>query len=312
MGGLKWRPLSWVTGLGLVLSCGGAKPVSAPAPAALNPVPSLIPPSRAAQLIAAGAVTVLDARPEWTDYLQNHLPGATWLGTETLRSSEDGLPFQLLPAESYATLFSRLGVRSGRPVLVYSAGESRDIDATFVTWILQSLGVPDLYLIDGGIARWSLEGRAMDRHYPAGLPGRFLPTGFRPEGAPLEEVRRASVTHDALLVDARSPQQYSGSAGAQLRRGHIPGAINHPWSSDLEKRDLVLVWKRTEDLRAGYESQGITGDRNVIVYCNTSTEASHVYFALRYLLGYPQVRIYLGSWSQWAENEDLPVEVGDK
>jgi thiosulfate/3-mercaptopyruvate sulfurtransferase len=68
------------------------------------------------------------------------------------------------------------------------------------------------------------------------------------------------------------------------------------------------VWKSPEALRAAYAAQGITPDRNIILYCNSGTEASHVFFALRYLLGYPNVRVFMGSWSQWAEREELPVE----
>jgi thiosulfate/3-mercaptopyruvate sulfurtransferase len=114
----------------------------------------------------------------------------------------------------------------------------------------------------------------------------------------------------ALLVDARHPDQYAGDAGAQMRRGHIPGALSHYWQDDLERRELGSVWKPVERLRESYIREGITPDRDIIVYCNTSTEASHVFFALRYLLRYPKVRIYTGSWNEWAENETLPVETG--
>jgi thiosulfate/3-mercaptopyruvate sulfurtransferase len=95
-----------------------------------------------------------------------------------------------------------------------------------------------------------------------------------------------------------------------MRHGHIPGAVDHPWQDDLEQRDLALDWKRINDLGAAYTAQGITADRDIIVYCNTGSEASHIFFALRYLLGYPRVRIYLGGWSEWAEREDLPIETG--
>jgi thiosulfate/3-mercaptopyruvate sulfurtransferase len=273
-------------------------------------LPTLVTTERAQDLTRSGGVTVLDVRPEWTDYLQNHLPGAAWLNIETLRSSDRGLPFQLLPAEAYSTLFSRLGVRQNRPVLIYSAGETRDIDATFVAWLLTAFGQTNVSVLDGGYAKWTFEGKPLDQHYPKANPGGFGHRTSAPDTASLEAVRRAVDTHGALLVDARSAQQFGGGAGAQLRRGHIPGAINHPWTSDLEKRDLALVWKHPAELRASYAGQGITPDRDIIVYCNTGTEASHVYFALRYLLGYPKVRIYTGAWSQWAEREDLPIEQG--
>jgi thiosulfate/3-mercaptopyruvate sulfurtransferase len=165
-------------------------------------------------------------------------------------------------------------------------------------------------VLDGGYAKWALDNRALARTYPRPGPAARLKPAFLPESATLEEVRKAADGGGALLVDARNPQQFAGTAGAQRRRGHIPGALNHPWGSDLETRDLSLVWKPVDALRAGYQSQGITPDRDVIVYCNTGTEASHVWFALRALLHFPRVRIYTGAWSEWAERDDLPIATG--
>lgn len=253
---------------------------------------------------------LVDVRQSWITYLQNHLPGAAWLSVETLRAQQGELPFQLLPAEHYSTLFGRLGITPANPVVVYSAGDQFDIDATFTAWLLASAGAHHVYLLDGGYAKWELEGRALTQRYPhAPAPsGRFQAKTFRPLIAALEDVAAAVGGSGALLVDARPTEQFTGSAGAQLRRGHIPGAINHPWKDDLEKVDLALVWKSPEALRHSYMAQGITPDRGIILYCNTGTEASHVFFALKYLLGYSRVRIFVGSWTQWAEREELPVE----
>ena len=111
-------------------------------------------------------------------------------------------------------------------------------------------------------------------------------------------------------MDARPPDQYAGEAGAQMRRGHIPGAINHYWRDDLALEGFGYVWKPRDELRASYAAQGITPDKDIIAYCNSATEASHVHFTLRYLLGYPRVRVYVGSWTEWAERKDLPIAVG--
>ena len=272
--------------------------------------PALITTERLAQVIAESPreLTVIDVRESWTDYLQNHLPGAGWLHVETLRVSQDGLPFQLLPAEDYATIFTRLGVQVGRPVVIYSAGSALDIDATFVAWLLTALGQQPVYILDGGYAKWELENRPLTQKYPDTKRSNFPRGPFTPEVASLEDIRQAVARKDVLLIDARPPEQFAGQAGAQMRRGHIPGAINHPWKGDLEVRDLATVWKPVETLRAEYLTQGISSERDIIAYCNTGTEASHIFFALRYLLGYPRVRIYVGSWSQWAEQEDLPIE----
>ncbi len=253
---------------------------------------------------------IVDARPSWIRYLQNHLPGAVWLNMETQRAQMGELPFQLLPAEHYATLFGRLGIGPATPVVVYSAGDQFDIDATFTAWLLGSAGAHHVFLLNGGYAKWELEGRTLTQRYPrhTGPRVRFRAKAFRPPVAALEDVAAAVGGSGVLLVDARSPEQFAGSAGAQLRRGHIPGAINHPWKDDLETVDFALVWKSPEALGESYRAQGITPDRDIILYCNTGTEASHVFFALKSLLGYPRVRIFIGSWTQWAEREELPIE----
>jgi thiosulfate/3-mercaptopyruvate sulfurtransferase len=252
---------------------------------------------------------LIDVRQSWTSYLQSHLLDATWLHVESLRAADAGLPFQLLSGSQYAALLSRLGLTPGTPVVVYSAGDQADIDATFAVWLLASAGIRDVRLLDGGFAKWELEGRPVSQRYPrAAAGGGFDPNAFRPAVAMLEDVVRAAEGSGALLVDARPPEQYEGTAGAQARRGHIPGAVNHPWKDDLEKPEFSLVWKSPARLRQEYASAGITPDRDIILYCNSGTEASHVYFALRYLLGYPRVRVYTGSWTQWAERGELPVE----
>lgn len=285
--------------------------LTAGGPAVRAQSPRLITPAALQALADTAPVRILDVRQSWVSYLQNHLPSAAWLNIETLRAQQGELPFQLLPAEHYAELFRRLSLDATRPIAVYSAGDQLDIDATFVCWLLASAGARQVYLLDGGYARWEVENRPLTQAYPrwSAVGAPFRPGEFQPAVALLEEVRSAALgLSGAMLVDARPPEQFSGSAGAQARRGHIPGAVNHPWKDDLEKKDLVLVWKPVDALRASYAAQGIVPARDIIIYCNSGTEASHVYFALRYLLGYPRVRIYTGSWTQWAEQPDLPIE----
>jgi thiosulfate/3-mercaptopyruvate sulfurtransferase len=267
-----------------------------------------------AELQRAGDVTVVDVRSDISYYLKSHIPGAVFLHSESLHSMADGVPNLLLPAESYETLFTRIGIRAGRPVVIYSAGETRNIDATYLAWILAGFHVPFVSLLDGGFAKWELESRRTVRTYPAAVPGRFSLHRFAPDRATLDDVKRylglaGPKPADLLLVDARPPDQYAGEAGMQLRRGHIPGAIGHYWATDLTD-GLTHVFKPVADIRASYVAQGIMPDRDIIAYCNGGLESSHLYFVLHDLLGYPRVRVYDGSWTEYAAHTELPLTTG--
>jgi thiosulfate/3-mercaptopyruvate sulfurtransferase len=275
-------------------------------------LPRLVSSEQLARWLEQGSVSLVDVRPDVFTYLQGHLPGAVYLNLETLRASEGGVPVQLLSARGYSELFSWLGLSFNRRVVIYSAGETRNIDATFVAWLLAGFGHPQVYVLNGGYFKWQLEQRPLTKRYPRITAVDFPLGSFRPERASLEEVRKAMAGDGTVLVDARPPEQFAGQAGAQMRRGHIPGAINHYWQDDLTQEGFGHVWKTSADLKSAYTTQGITPDRNIIVYCNSTTEASHVHFTLRYLLHYPRVRIYVGSWTEWAERAELPVEGGKR
>ncbi|HEX6668915.1 MAG TPA: sulfurtransferase [Gemmatimonadales bacterium] len=295
---------------GLALACGSARtaPDTRAAPAAS--LPGIVSTDTLAAWMQRDEVMLVDIRTDVFAYLRGHLPGAAYINTETLRATRGGIPTQLLDGGAYAALFSRMGLPYDRPVVIYSAGETHNIDATFLAWLLAGFGHPRVFVLDGGYFKWQLEQRPVVGEYPR-LPPTAFPAGpFRPEQASLEDVRRALEIGDAILVDARPPDQYAGEAGAQMRRGHIPGAINHYWRDDLAREGFGYVWRPRDELRASYVEQGITPDRDIIAYCNSATEASHVHFTLRYLLGYPRVRVYVGSWTEWAERRELPLETG--
>ena len=306
--------MKWIVTLLATLTLGARTAAYDPSPSFPSfpsppSLPRLVSTEELARWQMEKRVVLLDVRSDVFTYLKGHLPGAEYLSTETLRASEGGVPMRLLSAGTYSELFSRLGVDIGAPVVIYSAGESRNIDATFTAWLLAGFGHPQVYILDGGFFKWQLEQRPVVQPYPR-IPVSRFPKEFKPESASLEDVRRALRTGDAILVDARAPDQFAGQAGAQMRRGHIPGAINHYWADDLTQEGFGHVWKDTTALRESYAAQGITPDKSLIAYCNSATEASHVHFTLRNLLGYPRVRVYVGSWTEWAERADLPIATG--
>jgi len=264
----------------------------------------------AATLIEKGNLTVVDARSDLPAYLANHLPGAVFLHYENLRSAGAGVPGDTLAPAAYAALLGRLGIRRDRPVLIYASGDAGNFNATFLAWVLAGFRQPEVYLLDGGYAKWAAEGKPLTRMYPAAEKGGYDVDPYALEVVQLGMVNMMREHRFGTLVDVRPADQFSGAAGAQMRRGHIPGAINHFWQDDLQTVNGLKVWKPIEELRASYERQGITPDKRIVLYCNTGTEASHAYFALRLLLGYPNVAVYVPSWTQWAEREELPIETG--
>jgi thiosulfate/3-mercaptopyruvate sulfurtransferase len=295
--------------LWLLAACGTPRTPSVDAAPAAS-LPGTVSTDELATWIEAGPVVLVDVRTDVFAYLGGHLPGAAYLNTETLRATRGGIPTRLLDAGAYAALFSRMALPFDQRVVIYSAGETHNIDATFLAWLLAGFGHRQVFILDGGFFKWQLEQRPVVGEYPRLPETRFPAEPFRPEQASLEDVQQARSSGGAILVDARPPDQFAGEAGAQMRRGHIPGAINHYWRDDLGLEGFGYVWKPRDELRASYAAQGITPDKDIIAYCNSATEASHVHFTLRYLLGYPRVRVYVGSWTEWAERKDLPIEVG--
>jgi thiosulfate/3-mercaptopyruvate sulfurtransferase len=192
-------------------------------------------------------------------------------------------------------------------IVIYS--EKSNPNATFLAWILDHLGHKKVGVVNGGWEKWTAEKLPVTQAYPNLSPKKFF-AKINPESlvAKKQVLARLSAK-GSVIVDARPPRQYSGEEGEEIRRGHIPGARNLFWESLLEG-DEVRVWKKKEDLEKLFAESGVTKDKEVIVHCRTGREASHLYFTLRYLLGYPNVRLYRGSWVEWSADLSLPVKTG--
>ena len=249
-------------------------------------------------------VRIVDTRMDIRDYWQSHIPGAIYIDTDLLRWPDHGVPGKLMNVEALAILLGQMGI--GADTLVVAYYDKNGYPPFYLLWALDFIGHGDFALLEDGIERWRAEGRPLTQDYPKIKPVSFrLPARSHSDiRASLEDVLKETKTGSALL-DVRPEDLYQGTKGAWKRKGHIKGAISHPWAMDLSSDG---AWKPKEDLLAFYAKQGITPDKKVIVYCGQGQMAAFAYFSLKYRLGFPNVKVYDGGFNEWSAREDLPVE----
>jgi thiosulfate/3-mercaptopyruvate sulfurtransferase len=207
---------------------------------------------------------------------------------------------------------ARSGVANETTVVLY--GDNNNWFATYAFWLLKLYGHEDVRLIDGGRKKLEAEGRLSSTDQPQVRPASY---SVRANGIGLRALRQDVLAHlengAGALVDVRSPDEYSGKllAPAHLpqegsqRGGHIPGAVNIVWSRAVNEDG---TFKAHDELVELYGGSGVTPDKDVIAYCRIGERSSHTWFVLKYLLGYPKVRNYDGSWTEWGSSIGTPIE----
>jgi thiosulfate/3-mercaptopyruvate sulfurtransferase len=275
----------------------------------------VISPEEASRLIeatdAAQRPIVLDTRGGYKDYFRGHIPTAHHINFDTLRGTEHGVPVQYLPMDLTEALLLRAGVDCSRTHILYATGAELPNDeilsATMVAYVLEKHGVSDIRIVDGGLPAWLDAGLPVTQEY-FGNPTGQLCDEPRPEiGATVDEVLELKDRDNVVLVDARPHNEYVGDDDVWLRKGHIPGAISFHWARLMET-DNTHKFRPFEETRAELEAAGLTPDRDILVYCGTSREGSLLRFYLKHVAGYPNVRLYEGSWKEYVALKHLPVE----
>lgn len=243
-------------------------------------------------------------------YEVGHIPGAVKLDWHA--DVQDPLSRDFVDKEGFEQLLSRWGVSNNTTIVLY--GDRNNWYAAYAFWLFSLYGHNDLRLFNGGRAAWESAGKSYTQEVPSYEQTNYQATeantsvrAFRDEV--LAELQSANLR----LVDVRSPQEYSGELiampsypqeGAQ-RGGHIPGAKNIPWATGAREDG---TFKTADDLRKLYEDKGITPENNVITYCRIGERAAYSWFVLTQLLGYPNVRNYDGSWTEWGSLVRSPIE----
>lgn len=258
-------------------------------------------------------IRIIESNEDDLLYPSGHIPGAVQVDWTT--DLNDSVRRDYIDKASFEALLSRIGVTNDTTVVFY--GDKNNWWATYAFWVFQLFGHTNAKIMDGGRLKWEREGREFTREVPTYTPTNYTAVQDR-DDTTIRALRNATYQHQAdnkPLVDVRSPGEFSGELlhmanypqEGTLRGGHIPGAKNIPWSRAANPEDGTF--KSADDLRAIYEKeQGLSPDDDVITYCRIGERSSHSWFVLTYLLGYPQVRNYDGSWTEWGNAVGVPIE----
>ncbi|HMO18551.1 MAG TPA: sulfurtransferase [Oligoflexia bacterium] len=257
-------------------------------------------------------IRLVESNEDQLLYPSGHIHGA--IEIDWVRDLNDPLRRDYLDKSSFQELLSRSGISKDTTVIFY--GDKNNWWATYAFWIFQLFGHSNARVMDGGRLKWSKEGRSFTRDIPSYPPTDYV--------APVRDDKRYRALRDDVmchvssglpLIDVRSPEEYSGermhmegypNEGA-LRGGHIPGAKNVPWAKAVEPD--TGTFRDADELFDIYTSQaGITPDKDIIAYCRIGERSSHTWFVLTYLLGFPNVRNYDGSWTEWGNMVNVPIE----
>ena len=254
-------------------------------------------------------VKLIEVDVDTTQYDEGHAPGA--IGFNWTSQLQDQVRRDIASREQIETLLGEAGVNNGDTVILY--GDNNNWFAAYAFWLLTMYGHRDLKLMDGGRKKWVDEGRPATKDAP-----KAAATSYKAKDLDLslrarsDDVLKAVNSGKTALVDVRSPAEYNGEIMAPpglpetaQRMGHIPGAQSVPWGQAVNEDG---TFKSDDELKQLYGAKGIAGDKDVIAYCRIGERSSHTWFALKYLLGYKNVKNYDGSWTEWGSMVGMPIE----
>ncbi|WP_290588427.1 sulfurtransferase [Alicyclobacillus sp.] len=254
-------------------------------------------------------VRLVEVDVDTSAYDSGHIEGAiAWNWTTQLN---DQVRRDILSREQLEDLLGKSGITRDTLIVLY--GDNNNWFAAYAYWQLKIFGHENVKLMNGGRKKWELEGRPFVKEVPQVEPVTYHAKepnfGIR---AKQPDVAATIGQSGVALVDVRSPAEYTGEVIAPpgmtetaQRGGHIPGAVNIPWGQAVNEDG---TFKSPEELRALYEGKGVTPDKDVITYCRIGERSAHTWFVLRELLGYPKVRNYDGSWTEWGSMVGTPIE----
>ena len=243
-------------------------------------------------------------------YPMGHIPGAVQVDWFT--TLQHPLRRDFLTQEQFEQTCSNLGITNDTTIVFY--GDKSNWFACYALWLFQYYGHEKVRIMNGGRTKWELEKRELTKDVPSYAKTTYKATAPNKTIRAFRDQVLAQSNAKKPLVDVRSPKEYSGELthmpnypqeGA-TRGGHIPGAVSIPWSQAVNEADATF--KSPEALRELYEGKNVKSDEEVIAYCRIGERSSLTWFVLKYLLGYPNVKNYDGSWTEWGNLVDAPIE----
>jgi thiosulfate/3-mercaptopyruvate sulfurtransferase len=256
---------------------------------------------------------VLDTQPNVHDYIKQHIPNALYMNESLLRVPLNGLPAQYIPAEAVESIVRRVGLENDVPVVVYTGkgafkGWGDGLEQTMVAYTLARFGHNHVYVLDGGLEKWLADGGPVSQVFPEVETSTFAVDVREQYAVPYETFKMMKDRDDVVLLDARPSGVYEGQ-GPWIKPGHIPGAINVPWKSFMTPDNPRLL-KSDEEIQAILDENDITPEKTVICSCGTGREATNEFILFKWYLGFPKVKIYEGSFTEWSAYPENPTVTG--
>lgn len=248
---------------------------------------------------------IVDVSPA-ENYAQGHIPGAVNIPPAKLSSGIQPAPGSLPTPEDLKALLESIGLTPNKHVVVYDdAGSSW---AGRFIWMLDVIGHHQFSLLDGGITAWRADNLPISQEIPQPHTSTLSALNYNPQLiADKDNILQNLDKPDTVIWDARTPEEYNGSKAVSARGGHIPGAINLDWSNlyDSNNHNRLLP---VEQLQTLLDNAGLSSDKTIITHCQTHRRSGLTWFVATHLLGYQKVKAYPGSWAEWGNNADLPIE----
>lgn len=237
-------------------------------------------------------------------YEEGHLPGAVFLSMGALSNPDEPVQNMIATREQLSAALSSVGIEPGQTVVLHD--RQNNLQAARAYWVLKYYQHPDVRVLNGGVTKWTADGGALSAEAVEIEASAY-------DAAPADTSIRTTwqyvVDHtddpQTLMCDVRSPDEHLGRDVRAARGGHIPGSVNLEWTVAVRPDG---TFKSAQDLFALYTSAGFTPDKQIITYCQSGVRGAHTWFVLRELLGYPDVRNYDGSWAEYGNNPESPIE----